>query len=211
MEFLEVNSTYKNAYRRAYEYLAAAGTIAEYKANTASEESIHNAAENCAALVPAPAISYCQIRHCFMDALCGNGRVSLLNELGGWRVYSIKASPSDGSAVLKVLGSLLIKNSHSLFFCHCPFFPDMLRHLLIPGCKIIFTCTRPEISVCAAALDCSKSNETAYKAYTDLLEISRKELSLAKSKHDALEAMYNPYVDFSAVQDEALKHINTLL
>lgn len=202
---------YKAYYAMAYRYLSAAGDLMETDKTFASSESIKKAAENCAALLPSAPPEYGSSRHCFIDAFCGSGFVSVIDKPESRKVYTINSAPSDGNAVLQMLGIFLENNAYKVYFCHDPLFPSLLSHILVPTHKTIFTLRRTPESICAAALAGEKPDEKLNTKFEDLIENAREMLTSAKQAHDLLEEVYNPCVDFSGVRREAQRHINTIL
>lgn len=210
-ELLELTKRYKNAYASAYNYLAAAGALKLSKGVNSAKENIRGAAENCMALLPAAVPGAGAVRHCFIDAFCGKGHISLLESFEGWRIYTISASETDGGAVLEILRDALTDNACGVFCAYSPLAPDMLRHIIIPGHRTIFTLERVPECACAAALSYAKTADKLRRMHDDLLLCAEELLAAAKLAHDALEEVYNPCVDFGGIHVEANKHINTIL
>lgn len=208
---MELTRRYKRSYAAAYDYLAAAGVLKRSIWPSAAGENINEAVENCLALLPAAAPGAGAVRHCFIDAFCGKGQISLLDSFDGWRVYTISASETDGSAVLQKLGMQLANNAYSAFFAHSPLMPDMLRHIIIPCLKTIFTLDRAPECACAAALSYAKANDKFVSIHDELILNAKEMLALAKRDHDALEEVYNPCVDFAGIHCEAQRHINAIM
>jgi len=117
-ELMELTRRYKRSYAAAYDYLAAAGVLKRNIGSCAAKENINEAVENCMALLPAAAPGAGVIRHCFIDAFCGKGHISLLDTFDGWRIYTVSASEYDGSSVLKKLSTQLEENAYGVFCAH---------------------------------------------------------------------------------------------
>ena len=210
-ELLELTRRYKRSYAAAYDYMAAAGVLKGNKEPNAAKENIDVAVRNCMELLPAAVPGAGATRHCFIDAFCGKGQISLLNTFDGWRIYTISVSEDDGSAVLQKLSMQLEENAYGVFCAHSPLNTDMLRHIIIPSHKIIFTLERVPECACAAALSYAKDDDKLSRMYGELMCCAEEMLALAKREHDALEEVYNPCVDFAGIHGEAQRHINTIL
>ena len=210
-ELTELTRRYKNAYVSAYGYLSAAGALNLSASRRASDELVDTASKNCAALLPVSAPESGAARKCFIDAVCCKGQISLWEEFGDWRIYTISASPADGDAVLRRLGMTLSANKYGVTCCPSPLEPSLLQHILIPTHKTLFTLARREHSPCAAALSVEKPDERLFEHHDALLGSALEMLALAKRSHDALEEVYNPCVDFGGIYAEAKKHIDTIL
>lgn len=206
-ELRELTLRYKNAYALAYDYLAAAGTLHLNNERYASDEAVSVAVENCAKLLPCSVPGKSFSRRCFLDAFCGNGRLSLTDKYSNWHIYTVMASLADGSAVLSQLGKLLHNNAYGVIYCSSPLDPRLTRHLLIPQQKTIFSLSRFTDGHCAAALSPAPQPEALAETHENLLNSAAEMLTLAKRSHDALEEVYNPCVDFSGIYSEAEKHI----
>ena len=191
--------------------MAAAGVLKGNKEPNAAKENIDVAVRNCMELLPAAVPGAGATRHCFIDAFCGKGQISLLNTFDGWRIYTISVSEDDGSAVLQKLSMQLEENAYGVFCAHSPLNTDMLRHIIIPSHKIIFTLERVPECACAAALSYAKDDDKLSRMYGELMCCAEEMLALAKREHDALEEVYNPCVDFAGIHGEAQRHINTIL
>ena len=102
--------------------------------------------------------------------------------------------------------------------CPAPEEPERLEHLLIPGLGLAFVSTRPgmeygkkpfrRIRLDAMTSARERGRERFLRRMAGALrEEAAAALRDAKSAHDRLEAVYNPYVDFDGVR--ALAAIET--
>lgn len=210
-ELAELNNRYKAAYREAYAYLAAAGKLQVNNKEVASVDNIRAAVNNCKALIPAAVPGAECVRHCFIDAFCGRGRISLLKEFDNWTIYNISASEQNGNMILAKLSNELTENKYGCFCAYSPFDSSIMHHLIVPCHKIIFTMERVVGCPCAAALSNAKPDEKLLYQHNELMICAEEMLAMAKSSHDALEEVYNPCVDFGGIYTEAQKHINAFL
>ena len=124
------------------------------------------------------------------------------------------------------LDSLFCKTVYELAREHCldsvlyldPLFPDKIDHIALPEIDTVFisrsaaeteNIAEQQTVNLDAAVEKSelkrlkKLAKLREKAGDELLELARGELAQAKSHHDRLEELYNPYVDFEAVYNMA--------
>lgn len=105
--------------------------------------------------------------------------------------------------------------------CLCPEDPARLEHLLIPGLGLAFVTSKPGMQypgkTCRRIrLDAMAhpENRARLRFEARMTAMLRKDgiaaLREAKQFHDALEAVYNPYVDFDGVRGQAALEISRL-
>ncbi|MCI9156901.1 MAG: hypothetical protein HFF44_08200 [Lawsonibacter sp.] len=109
-------------------------------------------------------------------------------------------------------------NGYDVVACPDPMAPDRLAHLLIPQLDLAFVSVSgtqdfPGKPYRRIRLDAAADGETmrrsrprlrfAKKVSAALVEEAVDSLAQAKAMHDDLEAIYNPYVDFSLVDEIA--------
>ena len=210
-ELLEFTSRYKSAYKNAYKFLAAAGSLNMDSSNTGSKDAISAAVNNCLSLLPVTVDTNAKTRHCFVDTFCSKGYLSLLEDFENWKFFNINASDSAGDIVLKELSRILAENCCGVFCAYSPFSPKMMRHLIIPCHKIIFTLDKVPGYLCAAAISQPKIPPQICDLHDRLIASSTEMMAMAKSAHDTLEEIYNPCVDFTGIYAEARKHIASIL
>ena len=210
-ELLEFTSRYKSAYKNAYKFLAAAGSLNMDSSNTGSKDAISNAVNNCLSILPVSVDTNPKTRHCFVDAFYSKGNLSLLENFENWKFFNINASDSAGDIVLKELSRILAENCCGIFCAYSPFTPNMMRHLIIPCHKIIFTLDKVPGYLCAAAISQPKIPPQICDLHDRLIASSTEMMAMAKSAHDTLEEIYNPCVDFTGIYAEARKHIASIL
>ena len=106
--------------------------------------------------------------------------------------------------------------------CPSPEEPSRMEHLLIPGLELAFVTSCPGMDYGKkpyrrVRLDAMTETEGRYRLrfQTRMVALLREEavdaLIEAKRNHDALEAVYNPYVDFDGVRAQAALEAGRLL
>lgn len=105
--------------------------------------------------------------------------------------------------------------------CPCPEDPGRMEHLLIPGLGLAFVTSKPGMEypgkICRRIrMDAMMypENRARLRFEARMTTLLRKDgiaaLQEAKRFHDALEAVYNPYVDFDGVRGQAALEVSRL-
>lgn len=129
------------------------------------------------------------------------------------RVYALEDSFGLAHTMLTPILAAASARGLRAVACPDPMAPDRLAHLLLPELGLGFVTDSPEAPYPGrpyrrVRLDAMA--EETYRKYRSRVRFARKvsaalkeeamsALAQAKSRHDALEALYNPYVDFSGV------------
>lgn len=151
----------------------------------------------------------------FLGAVSCAGRVCLWDTVDARckRVYVLEDSFGLSNVILEPILAAAAARDFAVVACPDPMAPDRPAHLLLPELELAFVTSTPEsayphrpyrrIHLDAAA-------EETYRKYRSRVRFARKvsnalkeeamaALEQAKVRHDALEALYNPYVDFDGV------------
>nr|WP_325183145.1 hypothetical protein [uncultured Oscillibacter sp.] len=126
-----------------------------------------------------------------------------------------------GSALARLHAAATAKGWDTIA-CPSPEEPDRLEHLLIPGLGLAFVTSCPGMDYGKkpyrrVRLDAMTETEgrSRLRFQTRMVALLREEavdaLKEAKRNHDALEAVYNPYVDFDGVRAQAALEAGRLL
>ena len=142
------------------------------------------------------------------------------------RVYELADSWGLAEGMLRTLAGGCRAAGYDVICCPHPLLPERLEHVLVPELSLAFVTGTPEhpypgrpyrrIRVDAMA------EEELVRANRARLKFSRRvgsallaegveSLAAAKARHDELEALYHPYVDFSAVEQAAERVADELL
>lgn len=129
------------------------------------------------------------------------------------RVYDISDSFGLAHALLSPILAAASERDFDVIACPDPMAPDRLAHLILPEPGLAFVTSRPGLEFPGRAyrhirLDSAAGD--AYRRARPRVRFTRKvsaalkseaveALGQAKARHDALEALYNPYVDFEGV------------
>ena len=130
------------------------------------------------------------------------------------KVYDLADSFGFAGPLLERLHDAAVSRGWDVIACMAPEEPERMEHLLIPGLGLAFVTSRagmeydgtPFRRVRLDALAQIREKGTArfeMRMAALLREEGVKALKEAKSAHDRLEAVYNPYVDFDGVRELA--------
>lgn len=225
-EILTCMDGYKAHYQRAYRCLDAASEIqTDVRAmliTPALEEKLAARAHGILSreLKPKHTSSAGCVKQRFLDAISHKGSITLFQTACAQctRIYELSDSYGLAHLMLTHLLAGGIMGGYDMVACPDPMAPDRLSHLLVPELGLAF------LSACPAQpfpghpsrrlrLDAMVDRELlrrcrarlrfAKKVSSALTGEAVESLAQAKSMHDGLEALYNPYVDFTRVQEMA--------
>lgn len=156
----------------------------------------------------------------FLGALTHAGAVCLWDTVDAQckRVYSLCDSCGLAHALLSPVLSAASARDFGVIACPDPMAPDRLAHLIIPELSLAFVTSTPELEYPGRPyrrirLDAMVDGEFYHRVrarvrFTRKVSAALKgeavaALGQAKAQHDALEAHYNPWVDFDGVYARA--------
>lgn len=133
------------------------------------------------------------------------------------RVYALEDSFGLAHTMLAPVLAAAATRDFMVIACPDPMAPDRLAHLLIPELELAFVSSTPERPYPGRPyrrIRLDAMAEETYRRFRSRVRFARKvsaalkeeaiaSLGQAKARHDALEALYNPYVDFDGVYDLA--------
>ena len=138
------------------------------------------------------------------------------------RVYELSDSWELSGPWLDRLHRTASEKGWDTVACAAPEDPSRLEHLMIPGLGLAFVTSRPGMTygkkpARRIRLDAltAPENKAHLRFQSRMVQLLRQEavtaLQGAKAGHDALEAVYNPYVDFDGVRALAALEAGRLL
>lgn len=220
---------YKRAYERAYRYLKAARLVEEESAACAlavfdrrraltrleriGQRELHAKGKESGKTA---------LR--FLGSLTHKGYIWRFDSVEALcpKIYVLADSWGLAGEGLSLLRSMASEKGWDSISCVCPEDPTRLEHLLIPGLGLAFVTSRPgmeypgkpfrRIHLDTLAEPVEKGHQRLEIRLTALLrDEGVAALKAAKASHDALEAVYNPYVDFEGVRAQAALEAGRLL
>lgn len=157
----------------------------------------------------------------FLSAVTCNGCMTLWDTVTAQctRIYELFDNYGFAHELLISIQNAAAAHGYDVIACPTPMSPNRLEHILIPDLELAFVTSSKELPYPNRPyrrlhLDTMLTAEDSYpqnrprarfakKVSSTLLTEGIHALKQAKQAHDALEALYNPYVDFSAVYQDA--------
>ena len=228
-EVREHTRTYKAAYRRAYRALQAARQVELENVSLAQQSFDTRRAE-----ARVQGILRRELRQRggeegrtalrFLGSLTCKGYVWRWDSVETLcpRIYEFADSWELAGPLLETLHAAAAERGWDTIRCCAPEEPRRAEHLLIPGLGLAFVTSRRGMEYGGEVyrrirLDAMADPEQkgAFRFRRRMAELLRQEgveaLRQAKTAHDALEAVYNPYVDFEGVRALAALEAGRLL
>lgn len=224
-EIIGCMSGYKDCYRRAYRCLCAAAEITKDMRSTLTTESLEQKAIKRAKGILSREIrneghGSGQVIQRFLSAITHQGFLTYYTTADALckRVYILEDNHGLSHSILTHLLTYATTTGYDVIACPSPLFPDQLAHLIIPELSLAFLSTspasiyqkRPYRRIRLDAMidpELARRNKArlrfSRKVSNALIDEAVGSLSQAKTMHDELEALYNPYVDFERVYQTA--------
>lgn len=224
-EILTCMDGYKEHYARAYRCLRAASEIQNDIRSTLITKEMEEKAAKRARGILAREIGKCgdghgRVTKRFLRAVTHRGIVCYYTtaEILCKRIYVLEDHHYSSHLLLSHLLNGAVSAGLDVILCPSPMSPELPEHLLIPSLSLAFVTApaglvwgrRPyrRIHMTSMAdntlLQHNKARlRFAQKISSSLTDEAVGSLAQAKAMHDELEALYNPYVDFSKVEQIA--------
>lgn len=221
LEIMSSMSGYQECYQRAYRCLDAAAQIAaDTRAllitPTVESKAIKRARGIMTREVRRTSGVPGRMIHRFLSAVTHKGALCLFDTVDAQckRVYALSDSFGLAHLMLAPLAAGAVAAGYDIIACPSPMDPQRLEHVIIPALSLAFVTSTPSLPypghpyrrirldaiADADALRLSKARlRFSRKVSAALVSEAVESLSEAKSMHDRLEALYNPYVDFERV------------
>ena len=213
---------YRACYPKAYDCFAEAERIRQHSQQIVRTHQTLEAAKACADALLDREVKKPQDRQGrrhlrFLSALTCQGRIILTETAAALcpRIYAIQDHCGLSHILLQHLETGFLDRGHDVLSCPSPEHPDQLDHLLVPSLSLAFLTNPDPCSVPFRILQTEDWIEASvWSENRSFLDASRQSaeaqnqkglrfLTEAKEKHDHLEALYQPYMDFSQNQDRA--------
>jgi len=228
-EVKEHTHAYKAAYQRAYRNLKAARQV-ELDTITAVQETfdVSKAERRTAGIITRELRrrggETGKTTRRFLGSLTHKGYIWRFDSVDTLcpKVYELADSWELAGKILAQLHKAAEVNGWDTIACMAPEDPRRMEHLLIPGLGLAFVTSRADMEYGGKPyrrirLDAmaEPKNRARLRFQLRMTALLREEgmvaLREAKTNHDALEAVYNPYVDFDGVRALAALEAGRLL
>ncbi|MCI8594744.1 MAG: hypothetical protein HFF09_05760 [Oscillospiraceae bacterium] len=224
-EIMACMKGYKDCYRRAYRCLGASAEISEDLRAILLTQSLEERMQKRAKGIIKREFKRTgggagAVRQRFLGAMTPDGSIckfSTANAIAN-RVYELADNYGLAHPLLSHLLTGATAAGYDVIACPSPMAPDRLEHLIIPELRLAFVTASAAVPYEGhpdrrLRLDAMADRELlrrnrprlrfAKKVAAALVEEAAESLAEAKRMHDDLEALYNPYVNFNAVDEVA--------
>lgn len=217
-----LDAAYKESYRRAYRYLAAAGAVdAAVPLPAEAAGAIRLRAQRLAAReFRRSETGQGRVTRFFTDAFTCAGTVTLPESRSALcsRLLSLSGAAGASALFLETLAEAALARNWDIVLCPDPLQPARPAHLLIPELDLGVVTSgggrrlHLEKTVFAAMDPRDKAEYREASALRDaLLAKAHEALQAAKASHDQLEAAVHPFIDFSGVTAFTERFTNQLI
>ena len=200
-----LNAGYKAEYASAYGYLAAAKAVERAYENT--EDNTDEQSDLLAFLdgfIPQSAKKKAKTEKRFISAISCMGIISLNETVN--LLCKQKYEVTDVNALLTAAEYAEKRGLHSIL-CPDPLDPDKPEALLLPDCSLCITLSESKTNYDKKL---RRSIREEQRLREKLLSCAVESLASAKAKHDELENVYRPYMDFEALTEYTGRYISDL-
>lgn len=224
-EIMRCNREISSYFRKAYNFLEAAGSIYRNCCLPIQENKVKEKVEEIINDIPSPSEkNKGKVRKLFADAVTPEGIVSYTDGLCKGKRIVLKSEIYGGAKdMTKCLSQKLAQKGYDTELFYSPLDPaDGIRHIVLPTeniCILTSDIMSPVSEKDAVVVDTDEMVESE-KTGTDflrsrLLVISIvgqavKTISCAKKLHDKLESFYIPNIDFGAMEQKRKKVLSEL-
>ena len=220
---MTLTAAYKARYASAYRWLAAAGALDE-AARTASlpgdaEQKLRRRIRGILQRHAPLGEGGTESRR-FLSAISCRGLLRLPLPERYTLTYRLDEGRGLAPAALRIAAEEAAARGLDRILCACPLCPGELEGLLLPQAGIAFLAgeraAEGERSIRLGALlppperEEKLARRRALQLQRSALDAAVGELRLAKEGHDALEAVYRPYMDFAALTDFTERTVDRL-
>ena len=202
------NDAYREHYRKAYRYLAAASALEEVvRCGEDTRLAIRRRAETLAGATLGRGKGSGGLRRFYTDAFTCKGLVSLEDSRRAIapRLVALSGSPERTDLFLQAYLQAALNRGREVFLCPAPRERRRIAHLLLPELGFGITTGEGDRRIHLERLGPPPSQEEKAeqrrleKTQASLLAAAQNELSLAKADHDRMEEAARPFIDFDGV------------
>lgn len=151
----------------------------------------------------------------FLTALSCQGHIALTDTVKTLchEIVTLDNAGFSADLALEALAAAALDAGYGVTVCPLPLDPAVIEAVLIPELSLAFVASDSPLSNIEGARPVSFGGGAPARddgRFSVLIEEALAALRSAKEAHDALEALYNPHVDFEGVYGEAKRHIALL-
>lgn len=224
-DILTATAEYQSHYKRVYRCLGAAGELRRDMNELLDGEQVQQRlAKRAAGIISRELKQPCRgegrASQRFISAVTHKGAFTLWDTVSAQadRVYELADNHGLAHHLLNPILTAALAAGHNAVACPDPMAPDRLAHLIFPRLSLAFvTSTQedpwPHHAYRRLRLD-AMADADAYRLNRPRMRFTRRvasalldegiaDLTQAKTAHDRLEQLYNPYVNFDGVSELA--------
>ncbi len=232
-ELIAAAAEYRGHYKRVYRCLGAAGELRRDMNELLVTQAVQQRLAKRAAGIISRELKKTgtgstQAEQRFLTAVTHKGVVALWDTVDAQagRVYELADSYGLAHHLLNPILTAALAAGHRTIACPDPMAPDRLAHVILPELSLAFVSSAPKTPWPHRAyrrlrLDAMVDADT-YRTAKPRLRFTRRVaaalleegvagLGQAKAAHDRLEQLYNPYVDFDGVMEQADRTADEIL
>lgn len=207
---IALHRAYKAEYARAYSCLSAAGDIRDAALPSFSPGARARIGDEINALLDGAEkerADLCYVNHVFLSAISCKGVIRLTGEMKKLckHITGFSGCPGGESTALTIAREEAEKRGLKTLLCLSPLDPGQAEAVILPELSMGFVGA-------AFGMDAGRSirldayarmpeGDGGDALYEELLSVAVGHLNKAKELHDRLEAVYRPYMDFSALTE----------
>ena len=232
-EAMALTKTYKSLYQRAYHCIEAAGSVSSEAAASVIDDKVIAAVRKRTRGIISREMGKQKngtgiIRHRFLSAFTHKGHTTCFDTVKTLadRIYHLDNTLGLTHYMLEDLAKAAQQAGLHAIVCPDPMNPDQFAHLILPSLRLAFLSSNNQIQYegdhfrhirLDAMVDANRLKSQkprlrfAKKVSALLFDETVSILADAKTVHDELEQLYNPYVDWGGVYDLAEDHLQRLL
>lgn len=233
-DVLDIGRRYKELYKRAYDFTAAASAVSPIRAPGLLSPDERDAALSRADSMIARELGKRKSTKCgtatkrFLSGVTCDGLIFHEETLSALcdRVYTLDNNYGLANDYLRRTNRAALERGIDTLVCPDPLMPERTEAILLPELGLGFLAISPGQGYSGTAyrhirLDALVDHKRirgmrpamrrSAKLYRALMSEATLTLFEAKSLHDELESIYNPHVDFDGIYALAAGHINALI
>mgnify|MGYP003573969093 CR=1 FL=1 len=218
----------KECYERAYAFLKAAGSVKRISIENSLPDAVKRRINGLSnSNFKKKRNSNAHVKRLFLTAHTCDGITMFSKTLSTLcnKIQVIDSSLGYAPTALEDLSKSAIAAGFDIIICDDPLIPEIPEAVIVPKLSLAFINSTSPLSMVEPSkkirLDIYADNHELHrkkgenrkfsKIYNALLNEAYLSLSEAKSNHDELEKIYNPYVNFDGVYALAEEHLSMLL
>jgi len=230
-EIIALTDKYRSGYKGIYNLLATAGVIEAELLNIAlggvSLERIAKRAKGIISREISSKSSGGAVKRRFLSSISSKGYTTLFDTPSTLadNIYVIEDNFGLGMFLLQPIADAAKSSGFDVYLAYSPLFPDRLEHIIIPELSLAFVTSKKHSAYTGeykrkirldAMIDATilrekkKKISFSRKLMQSTLSEAYSSLNELKVLHDDIEALYNPYVNFDAIYEFAVKTASTI-